>query len=68
MDLLSSLINQYGGVKVAVGAGLVALLIYSILKGGKGSNGGSGSSGGSGTRGGTGSTGSTPPPAPPTQG
>lgn len=59
---ITSLVRDLGAVPLAIGIGVVALLVYSIVKGGKGGkSGGSGSSSSGG-----GST--TPPPANPTGG
>lgn len=58
---LTSLVRDLGPAQLAIGIGVVALLVYSIAKGGKG-----GKSGGSGSSSSGGST--TPPPANPTGG
>jgi len=59
---ITSLVRDLGAGPLAIGIGVVALLVYSIVKGGKGGkSGGSGSSSSGG-----GST--TPPPANPTGG
>ena len=55
----TSLIRDLGPVPLAIGVGVIALLIYSIV--GSGKNGGGSGSGSSGSSGGS----STPPPAAP---
>ncbi len=55
MEVINQLIANFGVGGTVVGAGIIALLIYSIMKGG-GSGSGSSNSG---------SSASTPPPPPP---
>ncbi len=52
---LTSLVRDLGAVPLAFGIGVVALLVYSLLKGGKGGSSGNSSNGGS----------TTPPPTTP---
>lgn len=64
MDFLNELIAVHGPIPVIVGAALIALMIYSIIKG-KGGKGNSGSSNAS-SSGGSKPSAPPPPPAPPT--
>ena len=60
---ITSLVRDLGAAPLAIGIGVVALLVYSIIKGGKSGGSGSSSSGSSSSGGST-----TPPPANPTGG
>lgn len=61
MDFLNNMINSFGLLPTIIMIGVVVLLFYSIIKGGKGGSGKGGTSGGSSSSGSAGS----PPPAPP---
>ena len=60
MDFVNELIAQHGMIPVVVGAALIVLMVFSILKGGKGGN-GNGNSGAGST---TANRPSTPTPPP----
>lgn len=69
MDFIQNMFNDLGTIPTIACIGVVALLFYSIIKGGKGGCSGTGAGGGRGVgSGSTGTHGSTgvPPAAPPT--
>lgn len=57
MPEISTIFRDYGNVPTIIAIGFIALIIYSIMKGGKNSKGGNGT--------GSGSSNSAPPSSPP---
>jgi len=62
MDFISNLFNTFGTIPTLIAFAIIALLFYSIIKGGKGNGGGQGNGTGGGRGNMSGGAGSAPRP------